>query len=259
MSDMLPFDVHGQGPPLLILHGLLGSRANWRSVARALSDGLRVITPDLRNHGDGPRLPGMDYRSQADDVLRLMDAEGLPRAALMGHSMGGKIAMLLALERPGRVARLCVVDIAPVAYRHDHGTVLEALQALDLDALASREQADDQLARWLDDPALRGFLLQGLRRDGAGWRWRVDLGAVARGLGQVRGFPAVEPGRVYEGPALFLRGERSPYVGPEEEAAIRERFPRAWIETLADAGHWPHVEARAAFLERVRDFFTQRG
>lgn len=238
-------------PPLVILHGLFGSGRNWATAARRLARLRRVVTVDLRNHGESPRAAGMSYGEMAGDVAAFLEAERLRPAVLLGHSMGGKVAMTLALAEPEAVAGLIVVDIAPVAGRAEHGALVRALQALPVARLASRAEADAALAPAVPDATLRGFLLQNLVRRGEGYAWRIGLEAIAAALPALGDFTA--DGR-YDGPALFIAGGASDYLRPEHEGAIRALFPAARIERIAGAGHWVHADAPEAFLALTERF-----
>lgn len=244
----------GSGPPLVFLHGLFGSGRNWRSFARGLADRFTCLLVDLRGHGNSPHAPPYDYPTFAADVARLLAEEGIARAHLLGHSMGGKTAMTLALTRPELVERLAVVDIAPVPYAHDYRALIRALLALDLSAIRSRREADAALAPAIPDPQLRAFLLQNLVIDDGGARWRIDLAGLERAMPALTDFPRELYGRRFEGPTLFVRGGRSDYVQDAHLPVIRRLFPAARIETVADAGHWPHAERPAELLRLVRAF-----
>jgi pimeloyl-ACP methyl ester carboxylesterase len=250
----LAFQELGEGPPVVVTHGLFGSGANWRSVARRVAAGHRVLLVDMRNHGASPHAPAMDYATQAADLRALLDALDLERPAVVGHSMGGKAAMRLALESPARVGALCVVDIAPALSEHDHQDVIAALRALDLDAIAGRAEADAALAGQVADPGLRGFLLQNLRSTPQGLRWRIDLDAIEAAHDELLDFPAPAAGMRYTGPCLFVRGARSDYVLDAHLPAIRSLFPAARVHTVAEAGHWTHAERPDAFLEALVPF-----
>lgn len=250
----LRYQRSGQGPPLIILHGMFGSARNWHSIARALEQDCQVITADLRNHGESPHRPGMDYKDMSADVITLMDTLELGTAGIMGHSMGGKVAMTLALSRPERVARLIVVDIAPVGYRHDFRAIFAALRALPLGRLENRRQAQDTLLERLTDPVLCAFLLQNLQRDAQGFHWRVNLPALERGMEAISGFPADLLERRYDGPTLFIAGAESRHIRPQHKPLIETLFPQAEIVTVAGAGHWPHTEQAQAFLSVVSGF-----
>ena len=236
----------GRGRPLLLLHGLFGSSLNWQHIALKLAGRAEVLAVDLRNHGRSPPAATMDYPAMAEDLLALLDAEGLERATLVGHSMGGKAAMTLALAAPARVERLVVIDIAPVAYPDVYTPIALAARRIDAARLAERADADRQLAATIADPALRAMLLQNLVRDGAAWRWRIGWDGLLAGMAALVGFPHAPGTLRYDGPVRLLRGARSDHVRPEHHGVIAALFPRARIDTLADAGHWPHAERPAA-------------
>ncbi len=246
------------GPaPLLVLHGLLGSQRNWQGHGKALARGRRVYLVDLRNHGHSPWSDVMHYPAMAADVASLIETEGLQRVALLGHSMGGKVAMTLALDRPALVERLIVADIAPLAYAHDFSLELDAMRDLDLAAIDRRATADAAMAPAITDPGVRQFLLQNLDFDEAGTpRWRPNLDVLRRAMKNLTGWPGDgEEGRQpFAGPVLALRGERSPYVDAAGIAALRALFPAVEIVTIPAAGHWLHVEAPRPFLEAVQRF-----
>jgi esterase len=243
-------------PPLAILHGLFGSGRNWASIAQQLAGDRRVIAFDLRNHGASAWTGGMHYGEMAEDVLAMLQERGWRRAALLGHSMGGKAAMVAALRDPDMVERLIVVDIAPVAYPPHHLGHLRAMRALDLSATKRRSEADRLLAAAIPDPAERGFLLQNLLFEDGHARWRLNLEAMEREMSVLVGFPPLPDNAVYSGPTLFLGGARSDYLLAEHEPAIRRRFPNARIERIEDAGHWVHAEQPAAFLRIVEPFLA---
>ncbi len=233
----------GAGPPLLFLHGLFGSGRNFRTLARGFADRFTCCLVDLRNHGDSPHARPADYPAMAADVLALMDEEGWPDVDLVGHSMGGKVAMHLALLRPERVRRIAVLDIAPVRYGHSHRELIGRLLALDLAGVRRRADADAALAADVPDPALRAFLLQNLVFDGDGRaRWRIALGILRDDMDRLVDFPLPRAGGSFDGPTLFLRGGRSDYVPDTAVAEIRQLFPHAVIATVPEAGHWLHAE-----------------
>ena len=252
----LHYTEQGTGPPLTILHGLFGSGRNWMRVARRLADRFRVITPDLRNHGQSPHLPGMGYPEMAADLFELLERLGLPSTLLMGHSMGGKVAMTAALEAPERVRALIVVDIAPVRYRHSFEPIFQALKPIPVEWIHSRQEAERLLAGTIDDGVLRAFLLQNLNRDENGFHWRINLDAIIAGMPEISDFPLADGGHVYPGPALFLAGEHSHHLRPEHYPKVYELFPAARIEVIPGSGHWPHTEQPQRFLELVEGFLT---
>ena len=257
MPVALASTVIGTGRPALILHGLFGSGGNWRRIARRLETRLECHLVDQRNHGRSPHAHGMTYPALAADVLAYLDARRIDRAGLIGHSMGGKTAMRVALLAPERVRWLIVADIAPDRSPGDHRPIVDALQLLPIDSLASRSGADTALSSSIPDPGLRQFLLQNLVSDGVRLRWRIDLEQIAEALPDLTGFPPAAPGMVYEGPTLFMRGERSQYLRPRHEPRIRSLFPSASIATIARAGHWLHAEQPAEVTARIARFLDE--
>ena len=250
----------GSGTPLVILHGLFGAAHNWGSIVRRLAAERRVIAADLRNHGASPHDPQMDYPSMAEDVAGLIDAHAGGRAAVLGHSMGGKVAMTLALTRPVLVERLIVVDIAPVPYRVALGAHAAALKALPLAPGMRRAEADAALRAVVESDAKRAFLLQNLRFEGDGPpRWRINLDAIAANMPVIAGFPEFPPQARYEGPTLLVSGETSGYVGPEHRDAMLALFPRTVFVVVPGAGHWVQTEAPEPFLRAVVPFLAMPG
>jgi len=257
MSQLFLRDA-GAGEPLCLLHGLLGSGANWSSLAKTLAEHRRVLLPDQRHHGRSPHLPGLSYADFAADLAALLDRLALPAADLLGHSMGGKVAMRFALTQPHRVRRLIVVDIAPIAYPPKYDEVFAALASLDLPRLATREAADAALAPQLPDPAFRRFLLMNLRRDGPHLAWGIDLAALRAALPALLAFPLPAEARPFPGPALWLTGERSTYVLPEHWPLIRHWFPAA-TQIELPAGHWVQADQPQAFLAAVTHWLAATG
>ena len=247
---------YGAGPPVAILHGLFGSGRNWASIAKRLGAHHRVIAFDLRNHGASPWADTMGYAEMAEDVRASLAALGVRRASLLGHSMGGKVAMMAALRDPDMVERLIVADIAPVAYQARHSRLAAALAALDLADVRRRADADARLQAAVPDPAERAFLLQNLVFDGGAVRWRINLEAIEREMPTLVGFPPLPLGIAYNGPSLFIGGERSDYLRPEHEPEIRLLFPNARIVRIPEAGHWLHIEQPEAFLKQVETFLN---
>ncbi|HVU23952.1 MAG TPA: alpha/beta fold hydrolase [Opitutus sp.] len=249
-------DLGGAGnPPLIILHGMLGSSRNWQTAGRELAERWHVLALDLRNHGQSPHADGMGYVDMMEDVAAWMERNGIGRATVMGHSMGGKIAMLLACRHPQRVERLIVVDVAPkdyywVAHRHEFAAMLE----LDLEHLKSRAEAELKFEARVPGWGMRKFLATNLERDDEGrWRWSVNLPVIATALPELERNPLRDDDR-FDGPALFVAGGKSAYVQPGDHGAIRAHFPAARIETIADSGHNPHAERREAFARRVLEW-----
>ncbi|MEN8214419.1 MAG: alpha/beta fold hydrolase [Pseudomonadota bacterium] len=240
-------------PPLLFLHGLFGSAANWGRIVRHFEADYHCIIPDLRNHGRSAHHPDVSYKAQAEDVHELMQALSLRSAHLVAHSMGGKAAMTLALTQPGAVRSLVVVDIAPVRYKHSFSGIIDALRQLDLQLLQNRDQADSQLAASIPDAAIRAYLLQNLvKRDGQ-WHWRINLNYLHAGIGEIIGFPEMKD-HLYPGDTLFLYGERSGYLDQNGSKIAKLLFPRADFVEVGNAGHWVYAENPVAFIRHVEEF-----
>lgn len=245
--------IQGEGPPVVLLHGLFGSNENLGTLARELGRDHSVYALDLRNHGRSPHADTMDFPGMAEDVRQTMAAHGVDSAALLGHSLGGKTAMELALAHPELVNRLIVLDIAPVTYTSGTEAELAAMQGLDLTAIGSRRDADEALSAHIEDAGVRQFLLKNLVRADDGFAWRIPLDTIAAQYPNLAAAPSA-PGP-YDGPALFIRGRHSTRVTDDSESAIRERFPNAHIETV-EAGHWVHIEAHEATSALVRAFLV---
>jgi pimeloyl-ACP methyl ester carboxylesterase len=253
------YRVYGDGFPLLILHGLFGSSGNWHTLAsKAFSPYFRVFTLDLRNHGQSPHDARLDYPAMADDVRVFMDAQGLEQAHVLGHSMGGKTAMQLALTWPERVDHLVVADIAPRAYppRHDH--LLAALASVDLSAMPNRTAVEDVLARQIPETGVRQFLLKNLEYQPAqGYRWKMNLAAIQAHYDRLNAAP--DAAGVFDRPTCFLRGGRSDYIRTEDHPRILQFFPQAEVVTIPEAGHWIHADAPQIFAETVLRFLGVAG
>jgi esterase len=246
-------DLGGAGnSPIVLLHGMLGSSRNWQTAGRELAAAGHVYALDLRNHGLSPHTAEMSYGAMAGDVAAWMDANGIGTAELVGHSMGGKVAMLLACTQPRRVSRLVVVDIAPKDYDWPaHRQEYAAMNALDLTALRSRAQAESEMEAQVPEWGMRKFLTTNLERGPAGdWRWMANLPVLTASLGLLESNPIGEQD-TFNGPTLFIRGAKSRYIPPGDEGLIRRHFPAARIETIESSGHNPHIEARDAFVAAV--------
>lgn len=246
-------DLGGAGkPPMIVLHGMLGSSRNWQTTGRDLAEHFHVFALDARNHGKSPHAPDMDYRVLADDIITWMDARGIARAVLVGHSMGGKTAMLLACRHQNRVERLVVVDIAPKDYHWPaHRAEFAAMNELDLTGLASRAEAEMRFEARVPGHGMRKFLTTNLERtDAGGWRWVVNLPVLTEALSALEK-DCLAPEDHFVGPALFVAGGRSQYVQAGDHAAIRRHFPTARIEVIPDSGHNPHMDRREEFVRLV--------
>ncbi|MEM8793251.1 MAG: alpha/beta fold hydrolase [Pseudomonadota bacterium] len=242
--------------PLLIAHGLYGSARNFNSLGKRLARDRPVIMVDMRNHGESPWNDEMTYAAMAHDLARAIERECDGRAAVLGHSMGGKAAMALALTRPDLVSALMVADIAPVAYDHSHDGYISAMQQIDLSQVRRRSDADPMLAGGVDEPMLRSFLLQNLLVEGGQARWRLNLDALEAALPELMSWPSEWPEPAYEGPCLFIHGTASDYVEEAAHPRIRALFPDVTFAPIAGAGHWLHAEAPEAFLATVSEFLA---
>ena len=246
-SPSLPPDF----PTLVIAHGLYGSGRNWGVIARRLADRREVVAVDMRNHGDSPRFPTQSYPDMAADLVEVIEPLGAP-VDLLGHSMGGKAAMQLALTRPDLIRRLVVADIAPVAYQHDQTRNAQAMASLDLSQITSRAEADAALSQHIDDPALRAFFLQSLDLRHKPPHWKLNLPVLEAEMPKIVGWPGTDG--TFDQPALFLTGAESHYVRPEHREEIRRLFPKARFAKIPGAGHWLHAEKPREFEETVRVF-----
>ena len=249
MLNVIEHGIKG-GVPLIIVHGLYGSGRNWGVIAKRLSDRGHVIAVDQRNHGESQWAAPHSYAAMASDLGEVVAHYG-GTADVLGHSMGGKAAMMLALNNPGMVRCLVVADIAPVTYSHSQIQYIHAMRAVDLSQVSKRSDASDQLAKQVDDPILQSFFTQSL--DIASKRWKLNLDQLAEDMPDILGFPEINAR--FSAPTLFLTGANSEYVLPEHRPAIRSLFPTARFAKIANAGHWLHAEQPRAFEASVRAFF----
>lgn len=245
------------GPRVAFCHGLFGQGRNWNQIAKGLSDIARPTLLDMPDHGRSPWTERFDYVGAADivaDSLRAIDAD--EPWIVVGHSMGGKIAMLLTLAHPQLVDKLCVVDIspAPTTSFTEFETYIEAMQAMDLDTIESRADADAAMQEAAPDPGVRGFLLQNLRRDGSGWRWQPNLEVIGRDIAAIGGWPQDDVATLapFDGAVLWLSGERSRYVTDDNLAEMRRLFPKVRPVGVKDAGHWVHSEQPEVTIAALR-------
>ena len=242
--------------PVLFVHGLFGSARNWSGIARRLTDRGPVLGVDMRNHGDSPHLPEHRYPALAADLAAVIEAEGMGPVDVIGHSMGGKATMMLALTRPDLVAELIVADIAPVPYGHSQAHHVAAMQGLDLTGLRTRAEADAALSRSVEDPALRAFFLHSLDLRADPPRWKLNLPVLAAEMDHITGWPEVADAP-FPRPVLFLSGAQSSYVRPEHRPAIIAQFPAARFVGIPDAGHWLHADRPEAFAAAVRGWLDR--
>lgn len=241
---MLNFSISGPKsdlPPVVLVHGLFGSGRNLGGIARRLAQDRQVIVVDMRNHGDSFHAPDHSYAAMADDLAEVIEAQG-GIADIIGHSMGGKAAMVLALTRPELVRNLAVMDISPVAYDHDQTRILSAMETLDRSGLKLRSDADRRMSTSLSEPGVRAFLLQSLDLKTEPAQWKMNLPALRANMSEIIGWPGdLTPGS-FTGPALFLAGAQSDYCDTTGVAAIHHYFPQARVTFIESAGHWIHAE-----------------
>jgi esterase len=252
----LHFEAVGEGRPLIILHGLLGSADNWRSMSRRLGAHYKVLAVDLRNHGRSPHSDIFDYDVMVADLREFVEQQALTRIMLLGHSIGGKVAMQFAIDYSEQVDRLVIVDIGPKPYEPSQRYILEALRSLDLTRCKSFADVDAALAAEVSGESLRQFLLKNLARDENGrLRWKVHLEAIYRNYDKLaRG---LAPERTFDKPTLFIRGGRSNYIEDDDAPLIRQIFPQAEIATLPEAGHWVHVDLPEEFFQTALNFLNK--
>jgi len=243
----------GTGQPIVLLHGMFGSLSNLGNIARELAIGYRVISADLRNHGESPHEQEMDIPCMADDIIELLDDLGLPSASLIGHSLGGKIGMQVALNYPSRITKLVVADIAPVAYIPRQDAAFNGLRTLSGLEISSRGQADTAMAAHVSESQTRSFLLKNLMRkvDGS-YCLKINMSAIIENYESA--LVAAPEGNPYLGPTLFLKGETSAYIQTKHQSRMIELFPNMKLDIIKDVGHWLHAENPVEFNQRVTDF-----
>lgn len=252
-GPMLNFESYGSPntPRLLVIHGLFGSGRNWRAIAKRLSADFHVTTVDMRNHGNSFWSDEMDYPSMASDLAEVIEATG-PSSMVLGHSMGGKAAMVLALTRPDLVERLIVADIAPVTYTHTQTPFIDAMKKVNLSKIQKRSDVSEALKEHVDDASLQAFFAQSIDMGDQGARWLLNLEVLRKSMPDIIGFPDISG--QYDGRTLFIFGANSDYVDEEGRTAIAPLFPTARFAKLKNAGHWLHAEQPRPFIEVVQGF-----
>ncbi len=257
-SVELHCETMGHGPNLVILHGLFGSGENWRSQAKRLAESFTVHSMDARNHGDSPHTSSISYPEMAADVITTCASMGIERTHLLGHSMGGKTAMQLALLHPQLLDNLIIVDIGPGKYPHHHQSVLQGLAAVEASDISSRRDADNTLARHVDNAAIRSFLLKNLQRqENKSYQLKINLKVITEQYEHIAA--AVDkPAKPFEGPVLFIKGADSDYLKTADRNAILKQFPKAALKSIDGAGHWPHSEKPDVVFKIISDFFTDK-
>lgn len=248
----LNFRKSGTGKPLIILHGLFGSSDNWMSISKELEKDYTLYLVDQRNHGDSGHSDDWNYKVMASDLEDFMEEQGLESAYVLGHSMGGKTAMFFAIDFPDRVDKLMVADIAPRSYPVHHQTILEGLNAIDLDNLSSRKAAEDQLAEHISEKGIRQFLLKNLTRKENKFAWKINLPVITQKIEQIG--EGLETEKTFEKPVLFMGGAQSKYIQGKDKEDIDRIFPNSHLIFIKDAGHWLHAEQPDAVVKTIRAF-----
>ncbi|MCP4443505.1 MAG: alpha/beta fold hydrolase [Aureispira sp.] len=252
----LNYKVFGQGDPIIILHGMFGTLDNWQTIAKQLAKNFMVFIVDLRNHGRSPHSDELSYSIMAEDLHAFMEANWIYHAHIIGHSMGGKVAMQFALEHDDMVDKLIIVDIAPVHYKGNHQTIFKALFSLDLDSLSSRKEADVLLQSYIPEFSIRQFLLKNLYIDKESnkYKWKMNLPVIHEAYQNI--LSHTMPEADFTGETLFIRGGKSDYIKENNFLDHQKYFPEAQLSTVDDAGHWVHAEQPKAFLETLLNFLN---
>jgi esterase len=252
MAKLLNYQQLGNGKDIILIHGLFGRLENLNMVAKALSENYRVTSVDVRNHGDSFHDVVMDYPSMAQDVVELMQHLAIDSAIILGHSMGGKIAMELALTMPERVEKLIVADIAPVEYPPHHRDIIAGLKSIDVTAVSKRKDADNQLSKYVDNIGVRQFLLGNLSNENGQYSFKCNIDHIAKNYPNI--MKTYQGSNIYSGATLFIKGANSDYILPEHRAEIVRLFPQSRARVIQGAGHWLHAEKTAAFNRSVTSF-----
>lgn len=251
----LHYRTMGEGKPLVILHGVFGSSDNWQTLGRYFSEWCKVYLVDLRDHGRSPHSDSLELDSMVGDLKELADDEGLYAIDLLGHSMGGKVAMRFTQLHSELVDNLLVVDMAPKRYEMRHGALIEALKSIDLSSIGGRKDADARLAERIQEEGIRQFLLKNLHRKGQDeWEWKINLPLIERDLPKINEPLPEDPVKV---PTWFIRGGRSDYIQDDDEALLKQYFPLSELKTVEGSGHWVHAEAPKTFYQIVEDILRE--
>jgi len=251
----LHFRSFGQGEPLIVLHGVFGSSDNWQTVGKELSQKYKVYLVDQRNHGSSPHSDEFDYNVMTDDILELMLNEEIERTHLLGHSMGGKVAMTFAARYPERVDKLIVVDIAPKYYEPHHARIFRGFRSIKLDLIQTRNEADVQMSHRIPETEVRQFILKNLARDKEGkFIWKLNLDVIEKNAEEIGA--ALFEDDWFNGHVLFLAGSRSDYIQEEDIQEIRQHFPNAEVKKVTGAGHWVHAEQPKTLVRMVFEFLA---
>ena len=252
MALELAYKEIGEGKPLIILHGLFGSLDNWMTFARNLSEHRKVFLVDQRNHGRSPHSEEFNYNVMADDLRHFIEQHKLDHPEIIGHSMGGKTAMSMAVRYPEFFSKLVVIDIAPKAYPVHHEKIIEGLKSLDLNSISSRDEADKALSKYTKEPDVRLFLLKNLKRTSDGFEWKLNLKAIEENLDKIG--EGIEKKNATEKEVLFIKGEKSNHILRKDMIGSISIFPNSKIETIKGAGHWIHAEKPDELLKVIAQF-----
>ncbi|WP_286232860.1 alpha/beta fold hydrolase [Thalassotalea sediminis] len=252
---ILHYQQQGSGSDLILIHGLLGSLENLNMVAKPLSLQYKVTNVDVRNHGASPHIDDMNYESLAKDIIDTMDALDITQASILGHSMGGKIAMQVALQYPHRINKLIIADIAPVAYPPHHEKIFAGLNAIELDNIANRKEADATLSAYVPEPGIRQFLLRNLTKQRDHFIFKCNLAFLTHRYAQI--MAAYQGNEQFSGQTLFIKGGESQYITSDHRETINRLFPNAKAKIIQGAGHWLHAEKTTAFNKIVGDFLEK--
>ncbi len=252
----LHFRTFGEGEPLIILHGVFGSSDNWQTLGKTFSEKFKVYLADLRNHGKSPHSDAFSYDLMVEDISKLMQNEGLTKTNMIGHSMGGKVAMAFATKFPKKIKKLVVVDIAPKYYPPHHQQIFEGFKSVKLDQIKSRKEADDQLSGVISNFGIRQFILKNLYRSSEGnFQWKLNIAAIEKAANEIGSNP--NPSATFEGSSLFVAGSNSDYILESDRKAIQSAFPNSEFVTIEDAGHWVHAEKPSELKEAVLSFLQK--
>lgn len=247
----------GQGEPLIILHGLFGMLDNWQSIAKSLENNFSLYLIDQRNHGKSPHVDEHAYKLMAEDLKEFMTQQGIPLSNILGHSMGGKTAMQFALDFPEMVQKLIVVDMGSKRYESGHDNVFDALQSIQLENIQSRSEADEQLSKYIDETAVKQFLLKNLTREVNGnYKWKFNLQAIFNNY-NYHILDSVSGDSPFDGETLFVKGELSSYIIDTDWPQIQQLFPNSTLKTINGAGHWVHAEKPAELLLEITEFLNK--
>lgn len=254
MAKLLNFQQSGSGKDIILIHGLFGRLENLAMVAKVLAENNRVTSVDVRNHGDSFHDAVMDYPTMAQDIVVLMQHLKIKSAVVLGHSMGGKIAMELALASPELVEKLIIADIAPVEYPPHHNKIIAGLKSLDFSIIKQRKEADKQLSQYVDELGVRQFLLSNLRSENGQLSFRCNVENIANNYPEI--MKTYQGNNSYQGATLFIKGANSNYILPEHRAEILRLFPQSRARVIQAAGHWLHAEKTIAFNRSVEGFLA---